>query len=67
MESAWLQAAANGRPFVVIRVVADTPDHDIDSPIRALASWVSALRALRHTARAIWVLQARGELAEILR
>jgi len=66
MESAWLQAGARGRPFVVIRVVADTPDHDINSPIRAVASWVSALRALRYTARALGTLQTRRELQGLL-
>jgi 4-hydroxy-3-methylbut-2-en-1-yl diphosphate reductase len=46
MESAWLAAGAAGRPFGVVRVVLDSPSHELLRP--ALAIWgpraASALR-----------------------
>jgi 4-hydroxy-3-methylbut-2-en-1-yl diphosphate reductase len=50
MESAWLAAGAAGRPFAVVRVVLDSPSHELFRP-RALAGAVRAARALRSAAR----------------
>ncbi|HEY7932491.1 MAG TPA: hypothetical protein VID48_01590 [Solirubrobacteraceae bacterium] len=66
MESAWLAEAANGRGFAVIRVVADTPNHDLSNPLAALGSWVSALLALRRTASALQQLATDGGLGALL-
>ena len=46
LESAWLAAAAGGRPVVVIRAVSDTPQRPLRSPA-ALAGGLRALRSLR--------------------
>ena len=53
MESAWLAAAAAGRPFAVLRVVLDTPARELSRPLAALADAVSAWRALRRAAPAL--------------
>ncbi len=62
MESAWLQAAAGGRPFAVLRVVLDTPlprPLDPRDPARDL---VTACRTLRRAAPALldWAHTATG-------
>ena len=49
MESAWLAAGAAGRPFGVVRVVLDSPSHELFRP-QALAGAVRAARALRSVA-----------------
>jgi 4-hydroxy-3-methylbut-2-enyl diphosphate reductase len=49
MESAWLAAGAAGRPFAVVRVVLDSPSHELFRP-QALAGAVRATRALRSAA-----------------
>lgn len=49
MESAWLAAGAAGRPFGVVRVVLDSPSHELFRP-QALAGAVRAARALRNAA-----------------
>ncbi len=52
MESAWLAPAAAGRPFAVVRVVLDTPAHELLRPATisgALAAW----RTLRRLAPAL--------------
>lgn len=52
MESAWLAALADTRPFAVLRVVVDTPE----APLRARSSWRHgrhALRTLRATGPAL--------------
>jgi 4-hydroxy-3-methylbut-2-enyl diphosphate reductase len=46
LESAWLAAAAGGRPVVVLRAVSDTPQRPLRSPA-ALAGGLRALRSLR--------------------
>jgi 4-hydroxy-3-methylbut-2-enyl diphosphate reductase len=46
MESAWLAAGAAGRPFAVVRVVLDSPSHELFRP-QALAGAVRAAGALR--------------------
>jgi 4-hydroxy-3-methylbut-2-enyl diphosphate reductase len=49
MESAWLAAGAAGRPFAVVRVVLDSPSHELFRP-HALADAIRAARALRRIA-----------------
>ena len=46
MESVWLAAGAGGRPFGVVRVVLDSPTHELLRP-RAAIGAVRAGRALR--------------------
>jgi 4-hydroxy-3-methylbut-2-enyl diphosphate reductase len=46
MESAWLAGGAAGRPFAVVRVVLDSPSHELLRPGAALDA-VRASRALR--------------------
>ena len=53
MESAWLAPAAAGRPFAVVRVVLDTPAHEICRPLATLAGGLAAWRALRRAAPAL--------------
>ena len=59
MESAWLAPAAAGRPFVVLRVVSDTPEHELRRPLATVHGGIVALRALRRAAPAL-ALWARG-------
>jgi 4-hydroxy-3-methylbut-2-enyl diphosphate reductase len=56
MESVWLAAGAAGRPFGVVRVVLDSPSHELMRPQAALGA-VRAARALRRIAAALhdWV------------
>jgi len=49
MESAWLAAGAAGRPFAVVRVVLDSPSHELFRP-QTLGGAVRAAQALRHAA-----------------
>jgi 4-hydroxy-3-methylbut-2-enyl diphosphate reductase len=57
MESAWLAAAARGRPFGVVRVVLDSPNHELFRPGLAVygprAAW--ALRRVARAAVHAWV------------
>jgi 4-hydroxy-3-methylbut-2-enyl diphosphate reductase len=46
MESAWLAAAAHGRPLAVVRVVVDAAGRDVRDP-RTVVAGVRALRSLR--------------------
>lgn len=50
MESAWLAASAQGRPFAVIRVVADTPSREVTRPLLTLAGAARAALSLRRVA-----------------
>jgi 4-hydroxy-3-methylbut-2-enyl diphosphate reductase len=52
MESVWLAPAARGRPFAVVRVVLDSPNHELLRPQAALGA-VRAARALRRVAAAL--------------
>jgi 4-hydroxy-3-methylbut-2-enyl diphosphate reductase len=52
MESAWLAAAAGGRPFAVLRVVVDAAGRRLTDP-RIVLDGVRALRALRRSAAAL--------------
>jgi 4-hydroxy-3-methylbut-2-en-1-yl diphosphate reductase len=56
MESVWLADAAGERPFGVVRVVLDSPSHELMRP-QALAGALRAARALRRVAAALngWV------------
>jgi 4-hydroxy-3-methylbut-2-en-1-yl diphosphate reductase len=49
MESVWLADGAAGRPFAVVRVVLDSPSHELLHP-RAAASALRATRTLRRVA-----------------
>jgi 4-hydroxy-3-methylbut-2-en-1-yl diphosphate reductase len=49
MESVWLAAGAAERPFAVVRVVLDSPSHELMRP-QALAGALRAARALRRVA-----------------
>jgi 4-hydroxy-3-methylbut-2-enyl diphosphate reductase len=52
MESVWLAPAAAGRPFRVVRVVLDSPSHELLRP-QAAAGAVRAARSLRTVARSL--------------
>ena len=52
MESVWLAAGAAHRPFAVVRVVLDSPSHELMRP-QAAAGAVRAARALRRVAGAL--------------
>jgi 4-hydroxy-3-methylbut-2-enyl diphosphate reductase len=49
MESAWLAAGAAGRPFAVVRVVLDSPSHEL-LRVQTVHSALQAARALRRAA-----------------
>lgn len=46
MESAWLAAGAAGRPFAVVRVVLDSPSHELFR-VQAVGGALRAAQALR--------------------
>jgi nucleoside phosphorylase len=52
MESVWLAAGARGRPVGVVRVVLDSPSHEL-LRIGAIAGALRAARALRRVAGAL--------------
>ena len=52
MESVWLAAGAGGRPFGVVRVVLDSPEHEL-MRVRAVAGALRAARSLRRVAGAL--------------
>jgi 4-hydroxy-3-methylbut-2-enyl diphosphate reductase len=52
MESVWLAAGARGRPFGVVRVVLDSPSHEL-LRIGAIAGALRAAGALRRVAGAL--------------
>jgi 4-hydroxy-3-methylbut-2-enyl diphosphate reductase len=53
MESAWLAAAADGRPLAVVRAVVDTPQHDLRNPFTTMVGGTRAYRALSRAADAL--------------
>jgi 4-hydroxy-3-methylbut-2-en-1-yl diphosphate reductase len=57
MESAWLAAAARGRPFAVVRVLSDTPTRELTRPLLTLAGVMRASVTLRRVAATLseWV------------
>lgn len=52
MESVWLAAGAGERPFGVVRVVLDSPEHEL-MRVRAAAGALHAALALRRVASAL--------------
>ena len=50
MESAWLHAAAAGRPFAVARAVLDTPERELHRPLATAAGTRRAYASLRRAA-----------------
>jgi 4-hydroxy-3-methylbut-2-enyl diphosphate reductase len=52
MESLWLAEGAGGRPFGVVRIVLDSPSHELLRPVAAVGA-VRAGRALRRVAGAL--------------
>ncbi len=52
MESVWLAAGAGERPFAVVRVVLDSPSHELMRP-QAVFGALRAARALRRVAAAL--------------
>lgn len=52
MESVWLAPGAADRPFGVVRVVLDSPSHELFRPQAAVGAWRAA-RALRQVASAL--------------
>jgi len=52
MESVWLAAGAGGRPFGVVRVVLDSPEHEL-LRLRAVFGALRAASALRRVAGAL--------------
>jgi 4-hydroxy-3-methylbut-2-enyl diphosphate reductase len=72
MESAWVAEAARGRPFAVVRVLLDTPEHElrrrlpVGPPLPTLANSVRATARLRAVAAALEKLRRQGELHTVL-
>jgi 4-hydroxy-3-methylbut-2-enyl diphosphate reductase len=64
MESVWLAAGSVGRPFAVVRVVLDSPSHELLRP-QALTGALRAARALRRVAGALreWVPPAQPRVS----
>jgi 4-hydroxy-3-methylbut-2-enyl diphosphate reductase len=62
MESAWLAAAANGRPLAVVRVVVEEAGRDLID-VRTPAAGLKALRNLRRASAALdeWADAAQRE------
>jgi hypothetical protein len=52
MESVWLGAGAAGRPFGVVRVVLDSPSHEL-MRLQAVGGALRAAAALRKVAAAL--------------
>lgn len=60
MESAWLAAGAAGRPFAVVRVVLDSPSHELFR-VRAVGGALKAAQTLRRaSALALGVWDGEG-------
>jgi 4-hydroxy-3-methylbut-2-enyl diphosphate reductase len=53
MESVWLAAGAGGRPFGVVRVVLDSPSHELLRPQAVLGAARAAVALRRATAVAL--------------
>lgn len=68
MESAWVARAAAGRPFAVLRVLSDTPRHElrqrlpVGPPLPTITDSLRVTAALRRVARALDVLVRTGRL-----
>ncbi|HUB74049.1 MAG TPA: hypothetical protein VL979_08440, partial [Solirubrobacteraceae bacterium] len=59
MESVWLAGGAAGRPFGVVRVVLDSPSHELMRP-QAVGGALRAARALRRVAGALHDFSPEG-------
>jgi 4-hydroxy-3-methylbut-2-enyl diphosphate reductase len=59
MESVWLARGAAGRPFAVVRVVLDSPTHELMRP-QAAAGAIRAARALRRVSSALRAWPGEG-------
>ncbi len=59
MESVWLARGAAGRPFGVVRVVLDSPTHELLRP-QAAGGALRAARALRRVAGALHEWRVEG-------
>ena len=66
MESVWLAAGAGGRPFAVIRVVADTPSREVTRPLLTLAGAGRAALSLRRVAAALEALVSEHGVERVL-
>jgi 4-hydroxy-3-methylbut-2-en-1-yl diphosphate reductase len=66
MESAWLAAGARGRPFAVIRIVADTPSREVTRPLLTLAGAGRAALSLRRVAAALEALLSENGVEGVL-
>ena len=60
MESFWLAPTAAGRPFAVLRVVLDTPAHEVGQALTMPIAGVKAWRVLRRAVPAL-TAWARGQ------
>jgi len=72
MESAWVARAARGRPFAVVRVLSDTPEHElrrrlpVGPPLPSAANAMRAMARLRVVASALGRLRRQGDLHTVL-
>jgi 4-hydroxy-3-methylbut-2-enyl diphosphate reductase len=72
MESAWVARAAQGRPFIVVRVLSDTPARElrqrlpVGPPLPTVADGLRAMAALRRVGAALGRLQSEGRLHTVL-
>lgn len=72
MESAWVAAAARGRPFAVLRVLSDTPEHElrqrlpVGPPLPSIANGLRATATLRRVALALDLVMRQGRLHTVL-
>jgi 4-hydroxy-3-methylbut-2-enyl diphosphate reductase len=53
MESAWIAAAAGATPVATLRVVLDTPDHELRRPWRTVTNLLRARAVLREACRVV--------------
>ncbi len=53
MESAWLAAAASGRPFSVVRAVVDTPRDELSRIVSTIRGGTRSFKALARIGRAL--------------
>ena len=65
MESSWLAPLARGRRFSVVRVVVDTPSHELFRPFHTLPGAIVALRSLARVGRALALMSAGAEAPAI--
>lgn len=72
MESAWVAQAARGRPFAVVRLLSDTPEHElrqrlpVGPPLPTVANSLRALWRLRAVAAVLGRLRRQCDLHTLL-